>query len=128
VPSSTESSILGRLFLTFVTSVNIYQSTRCNLPEVSNFRIFIRLSVFLVNIATVFGVGHLCTRKCGYPLICGPLISCSHMFLSDPFVLFENKLRRLPGTDGHSFKVFIGISLGYAVAQLIEEVLGFDFR
>jgi len=50
------------------------------------------------------------------------------MFLSDPVVLFKNKLRRLPGTFGHSSKVLTGISLGYAVAQLIEEGLGFDFR
>jgi hypothetical protein len=72
VPSSTGSSSLGRLFLTFVTSVNIYQSTRCNLPEVSNFRIYThRLSVYLMNIATVFVVSHLCTREYGYPLICG---------------------------------------------------------
>jgi len=52
------------------------------------------------------------------------------MFLSDPVALFEDKLRLLPGTYGHSFKVqvFTGIFLGYAVAQLIEEGLGFDFR
>lgn len=72
VVPSTGSNKLGRLFLTFVASVNIYQSTRCNLPEVSNFRIHIhQLSVCLVNIATVFGMGHLCTRKYGYPLIGG---------------------------------------------------------
>ena len=56
------------------------------------------------------------------------LIMQSHMFLSNLVALFKKKLRRLPETYGHSFKVFTDISLGYAAEQLIEEGLGFSFR